>query len=47
MKKIWKPMISAFMAFCLSIGGSVSVFADNLYSEKREEIVTKGFTYGY
>lgn len=47
MKKIWKPMISAFMAFCLSIGGSVSVFADNLYSEKTEEIVTKGVTYGY
>ena len=40
-------MISAFMAFCLSIGGSVSVFADNLYSEKTEEIVTKGVTYGY
>ena len=35
------------MAFCLSIGGSVSVFADNLYSEKTEEIVTKGVTYGY
>ena len=47
MKKIWKPMISAFMAFCLSVGGSVSVFADNLYSEKTEEIVTKGVTYGY
>lgn len=47
MKKIWKPMISAFMAFCLSIGGSVSVFADNLYSEKTEEIVTKGVTYSY
>ena len=47
MKKIWKPMISAFMAFCLSIGGSVSVFADNLYSEKTEKIVTKGVTYGY
>lgn len=47
MRKFWKPALSAFMAVCLSLGVSASAMADNLYSEKTEEIVTKGVTYGY
>lgn len=47
MRKFWKPTLSAFMAVCLSLGVSASAMADNLYSEKTEEIVTKGVTYGY
>ena len=47
MNKYLKPAKAAFMALCLSLSLTSVAMADNLYSEKTEEIVTKGVTYGY
>lgn len=47
MKKCLKPFAAAFMALCLAVGTPAAAFADNLYNEKTEEIVTKGVVYGY
>lgn len=47
MKKCLKPFAAAFMALCLAAGTPAAAFADNLYSEKTQEIVTKGVVYGY
>ncbi len=47
MKKYLKPVVSALLAVSLVLGVSAPTFADNLYSVKTEEIVTKGVTYGY
>lgn len=47
MKRLFKPVMAAAMAICMTVGMSTAAFADNLYSEKTEEIVTKGVVYGY
>lgn len=47
MKKHLKSAVSALMTLSLVMGISAPAFADKLYSEKTEEIVTKGVTYGY
>lgn len=47
MKKHLKSVVSAATAFSMILSMSMPVLADNLYSEKSEEIVTKGVTYSY
>ncbi|GFI62434.1 hypothetical protein IMSAG049_01616 [Clostridiales bacterium] len=47
MKKCIRPIASGFLAVCLALGMPAAAMADNLYSEKTEDIVTKGVTYGY
>ncbi len=46
MKKHIKP-VAALLALSLVFGTAAPAFADNLYSVKTEDIVTKGVTYGY
>ena len=47
MKYYLKSVVSAVTAFSIILSMSVPVLADNLYSEKSEEIVTKGVTYSF
>ena len=47
MKKIIKRTLSAVLALSVTLGIPSVAMADNLYSEKQEEIVTKGVTYCY
>lgn len=47
MKKCIRPFAAVFVALCMAVGTPAAAFADNLYSEKTQEIVTKGVVYGY
>ncbi len=47
MKKYLSLMGTAVLILTMSLGFSSTALADNLYSEKTEEIVTKGVTYTY
>lgn len=47
MKKHVKPAAAVLLALSLILGTAAPAFADNLYSVKTEDIVTKGVTYGY
>lgn len=47
MKKYLTLVGTAILILTMSLGFSSTAVADNLYSEKTEEIVTKGVTYSY
>lgn len=47
MKRYLSLMGSAILILTMSLGFSSTAIADNLYSEKTEETVTKGVTYSY